>query len=246
MRDFGEYVDTKNNQKRFIDSTIVGMHKEQYYTQKTIQYKSQEMLSSVAQSRHRHADIDFQPGKAALLVLDMQEYFLRESSHAFVPSAPTIVPGIQRLASAFSNANYPVVFTRHLNTLKDSGMMLKWWRDQINLHSAYSHNIVFENIQNSIQINKTQYDAFHHTNLENILSKLNVTQVIICGVMTHLCCETTARSAFMRGFEVFFTVDGTATYNEQLHRASLLTLSHGFAVPVLVEELLQALETHED
>jgi bifunctional isochorismate lyase / aryl carrier protein len=63
--------------------------------------------------------------------------------------------------------------------------------------------------------------------------------------MTHLCCETTARSAFMRGFEVFFTMDGTATYNEQLHRASLLTLSHGFALPVLMDELLRLMEPNE-
>ena len=49
----------------------------------------------------------------------------------------------------------------------------------------------------------------------------------------------------MRGFEVFFTVDGTATYNEELHRASLLTLSHGFAVPVLIDELLQIIENDE-
>jgi len=66
--------------------------------------------------------------------------------------------------------------------------------------------------------------------------------VVICGVMTHLCCETTARSAFMRGFEVFFTVDGTATYTEAFHRASLLNLSHGFAVPVLVENILEKLD----
>jgi isochorismate hydrolase len=49
----------------------------------------------------------------------------------------------------------------------------------------------------------------------------------------------------MRGFEVFFTIDGTATYNEQLHRASLLTLSHGFAIPVLIAELLHHLESDE-
>ena len=68
---------------------------------------------------------------------------------------------------------------------------------------------------------------------------------VISGVMTHLCCETTARAAFMRGFEVFFTVDGTATYNEALHRSSLLTLSHGFAIPVLIDELLCDMEPDE-
>ena len=89
-----------------------------------------------------------------------------------------------------------------------------------------------------IYIEKKQYDAFLQTLLEETLRQRKIEQIVITGVMTHLCCETTARSAFMRGFEVFFTVDGTATYNEELHRASLLTLSHGFAVPVTVDELL--------
>jgi isochorismate hydrolase len=49
-------------------------------------------------------------------------------------------------------------------------------------------------------------------------------------------------SAFQRGFEVYFLVDGTATYSEQFHRATLLNLSHGFAVPVLTSEILKDLE----
>lgn len=222
------------------------MRKEQYYTQETIQKKAREMLASVEQNRSRHANTIFRPGEAALLVLDMQAYFLWEDSHAFVPSAPAIVTGISKLVTAFSNADYPVVFTRHLNTKEDAGMMASWWRDLINPQTSYSHNITIASSTNPIRINKTQYDAFHNTTLEDILKKLDIIQVIICGVMTHLCCETTARSAFMRGFEVFFTVDGTATYNEALHRASLLTLSHGFAVPVLIEELLQAMENNEN
>jgi len=63
----------------------------------------------------------------------------------------------------------------------------------------------------------------------------------VTGVMTHLCCETTARSAFMRGFDVFFAIDGTATYTEALHRAALLNLAHGFTLPVLTEEILASL-----
>ena len=228
-----------------IGSKIVGMQKESYFSPETIQKKSQELLASVEPARRRHADIVFQPGKAALLVLDLQEYFLQESSHAFIPSAPAILPGISRLVTAFSNADRPIIFTRHVNTLEDAGMMASWWRDLINLQSAYSHNITLSDSSKSISITKTQYDAFLHTSLEAKLQKLGVKQVVITGVMTHLCCETTARSAFMRGFEVFFTVDGTATYNEELHRASLMTLSHGFAVPVLVEELLHTMETDE-
>ncbi|MBN1452329.1 MAG: isochorismatase family protein [Anaerolineales bacterium] len=221
------------------------MRKERYFSPDTIQDKSRELLACVEQARRRHAEVVFQLGKAALLVLDLQEYFLQESSHAFVPSAPAILPGISRVVTAFSNADRPAIFTRHVNTPEDAGMMASWWRDLINPQSAYSHNITIPNSSKSISITKSQYDAFLDTSLEATLQKLGVGQVVICGVMTHLCCETTARSAFMHGFEVFFTVNGTATYNEELHRASLLTLSHGFAIPVLIEELLHTMETNE-
>ncbi len=220
------------------------MKKERYFTTETIQEKSQELLASVHASCRRHDNQLFRPWKTALFVLDMQEYFLGEDSHAFVPSAPAIVPGVNKLIAAFSNAGCLVLATRHVNTPEDAGTMSKWWRDLIQTEDAYSHIIKRLNTTNFILLQKTQYDAFLHTSLEDILTQHKVEQVVITGVMTHLCCETTARSAFMRGFEVFFTVDGTATYNEELHRASLLTLSHGFAVPVLVGELLEEMDSH--
>ena len=92
-----------------------------------------------------------------------------------------------------------------------------------------------------IVLSKHQYDAFYESNLESILGENEITDVVISGVMTHLCCETTARSAFVRGFQVWFTVDGTATYNREFHKATLVNLSHGFATPVLVDEVLAAL-----
>ena len=221
------------------------MKKEIYFTLESIQRKSNDLMALVASSRQRHANVVFQPGKAALLVLDMQRYFLDFDSHAFVPSAPAIIPGIKKLIEAFMRTGRPVVATRHHNTPEDAGMMSKWWRDLIHPQDAYNQYISTLNFENTIQVEKTQYDAFLGTLLEETLRAHQIEQVVIAGVMTHLCCETTARSAFMRGFEVFFAVDGTATYNEDLHRASLLTLSHGFAVPVLVEELLGTMEAHE-
>ena len=128
------------------------MHKELYYTPETIQGKAQDLLTSVEFSRHKHADIIFQPQKAALLVLDMQEYFFQEGSHAFIPSAPAIVPGISKLIAAFSSAGYPIITTRHTNTIEDAGMMAKWWQDLINLQISYSQNIKPIKTLNNLQI----------------------------------------------------------------------------------------------
>lgn len=89
---------------------------------------------------------------------------------------------------------------------------------------------------------KHQYDAFARTRLERFLLQKRVEQVVICGVLTNLCCETTARSAFMRGFEVYFTDDATRTYTRAMHDATLLNLGYGFATIVQTADVLQAME----
>jgi isochorismate hydrolase len=218
------------------------MQKESYFTPETIHEKSSEMLHALVDFRKRHESITFDPRRAALLVLDMQEYFLQESSHAFVPSAPAIIPNLQRMISCFHARHRPVIFTRHVNTPEDAGMMARWWKDLVRSGAPESGISSLLNPTESMTIQKSQYDAFYHSELAQVLGTNEVEQVVITGVMTHLCCDTTARSAFVRGFEVFFIVDGTATYNESFHRATLQNLTHGFAVPVLSEEILRGFE----
>ncbi|MCX6581100.1 MAG: isochorismatase family protein [Candidatus Aminicenantes bacterium] len=213
--------------------------KETYFTLDNIDIQAAEMLEAVKHLR-KSAPMTLNPGKAALLVLDMQRYFLEETSHAFIPSAAAIIPRIQRLQSAFFNSRLPVVQTRNISSPQNAGLMNSWWKELIVETNPLSEITAGIRDEHAAVFVKTQYDAFYNTNLEQWLSERHISQVVIAGVMTHLCCETTARSAFMRGFQVFFTVDATASYNRQFHQASLLNLSHGFAVPILSEQVIAA------
>ena len=184
---------------------------------------------------------DFIPEESALIICDMQRYFLESQSHAYIPSAGAIIPRIKRLAASFVEKGLPVISTRHLNTKGDAKMMARWWKEVItedNDLSEITHELDFPD---SIIILKSQYDGFYETPLEGILKEKGVHQLVITGVMTHLCCETMARSGFMRGFTVFFPIDATATYNEVFHLGAFTNLSHGFAIPVLTDELLDSI-----
>jgi bifunctional isochorismate lyase/aryl carrier protein len=215
--------------------------KTRYFTSENIEQEAHEMLEQLtAYTRKRTSTYD--PKSSALLILDMQSYFLEPSSHAFIPSAPAIVPNLQALARAYYAKDLPVIFTQHLDTPQETGSMARWWQDLINVEDPLSAIIPQFDFSNRYILRKNQYDAFYGTPLEDRLQRNAVTQVVICGVMTHLCCETTARSAFVRGFEVFFVIDGTATYNKNHHLATLLNLAHGFARPVLAAEILAALQ----
>jgi len=209
--------------------------KETYYSPENITEQAKALLHCTHRSRRRN---DFAVPRSALLVLDMQRFFLEESSHAFIPSAPAILPNIERLVQVFAARRMPVFFTRHVNTAENAAQMAVWWQEIIQENHPMSELYPGLPVSSAEVIKKSQYDAFYKTTLEDRLHDQQVRQVVICGVMAHLCCETTARSAFMRGFQVFFTVDGTATYNLDFHCSTLLNLSHGFAVPVLVDELL--------
>ena len=117
--------------------------------------------------------------------------------------------------------------------------MGSWWSELI----LEDHPLVDIDPDLEIQpreiLRKNQYDAFIDSNLESRLVEQGIRQVVIGGVMTHLCCETTARSAFGRGFEVFFLVDGTATYSQDYHQSTLLNLAHGVAVLTTIDQIIK-------
>lgn len=76
---------------------------------------------------------------------------------------------------------------------------------------------------------KTTYDAFMGTALEPSLREAHAGSVVICGCMTNLCCETTARSAFCRGFNAWFPEDANGTRTREMHERSIENLRYGFA-----------------
>jgi bifunctional isochorismate lyase/aryl carrier protein len=215
--------------------------KTHYFSTENITAESEYMLQRLPDGARTQFS-NFKPHKSVLLILDMQSYFLEPTSHAFIPSTQAIIPGLQSLAQTYFANDLPVIFTQHLNTPQDAGSMATWWQDLITMEDPLSAIAPAFDFSNRYVLRKSQYDAFYKTSLEDILHRRAVTQVVVTGVMTHLCCETTARSAFVRGFEVFFVVDGTATYNEDHHLATLLNLAHGFATPVLVTEILDAVQ----
>lgn len=213
------------------------MLKEDYFSTEIIERKAKE-LSQGLEAYQRKPLISLSLERTALLVLDMQKYFLEPASHAYIPSAKAILPGIHALVEAYSDLGLPIIFTRHINTTQDAGVMNRWWRDLIRADTPSSEIVEELDTSKGVIVRKSQYDAFYKTSLEGLLQKSHASQVLISGVMTHLCCESTARSAFTRGFEVFFLIDGTATYNAEFHRSSLLNLAHGFAMLTSVNTIL--------
>ncbi len=215
--------------------------KEKYLTVRNINKKSKEWLGKLYCSAQKIAkfnkSVNF--AKSALLVIDMQNCFVDDKYHSHVPSAKAIIPNIKKIIKLCKEKCIPIIFTRYALDKKDNGMMVKWWGDKF-FDGTKETEIIDELKKDGgdhIIIRKKQYSAFYQTVLNQILKKQNVKTVIITGVMTNLCCETTARDAFMHNFNVYFVIDAAAAFNEDLHLSSLKTLSHGFAIPIRTDDL---------
>ncbi|WP_297504767.1 isochorismatase family protein [Thermococcus sp.] len=204
--------------------------KEDYLTEEVIA----EMRSRYFRERKWRKIEPFR--KSAVLAIDLQKYFLSPESRAFLPSVPRFVPRLVKFYSRVRELNVPIIFTRHYHA---GGTMARWWGGDMPKDDLLNDLLdEFKPFAETV-IEKSTYDAFYGTELEGMLGKLGVETVVVTGVMTHLCCETTAREAFVRGFNVVFPVDGTLTQNRLFHEATLRNLSHGFAVTPLLSEVLE-------
>ena len=182
---------------------------------------------------------------SALMVIDMQRYFLDERSHAFLDAASVVKENAKRLVGLYRQRGLPIIFTRHaLKDEDEAGIMASWWGDNIRDGDPMS-GIVDElkPMDGEHVIRKTRYSAFIGTDLDDYLASKGVKRLVVTGVMTHLCCESTARDAFMRDFEVFFVVDATSSRDEELHLSSLRCLTDGFVIPVTTEEVVRCART---
>lgn len=91
--------------------------------------------------------------------------------------------------------------------------------------------------KNDYVIDKSRFSAFIGTNLELLLRGLKADTVLISGVATHLCVETTARDAMQRDFRVIFLKDCTGSYDLEFQRATERVIEAGFGKLAILEEV---------
>ncbi len=174
----------------------------------------------------------------ALIVVDMQNGFCHPEG-----SFPRIGLGLEGADAAVRNAaiavkqarsaDVPVIFTRHLYRLgrADEGPALI--RNSpalavVNGLAAGSWDAeIVEDLDcgpDDFKLDKVRFDAFQWTSLEPLLRGLSVSKLLICGVVTNLCVETTVRSAFMRDYPVTLIEDACAAKTRRLHELSIEVL----------------------
>ncbi len=198
----------------------------------------------VAIAPYDRPEVVFRPASTALLVIDMQKVFLDPDGTSFLPASVEASQQLSLVIEACRQARVPVIYTKHEHhdPLQDGGSMARWWKGLIMKGTSdadFADDI--RPLDGERVIHKARYSAFAGTPLEMILRSMNIRDLIIGGVMTNLCCESTARDAFVRDFNVFFLGDGTATADDILQVATLRNIAFGFGRVLDVAETLRLL-----
>jgi nicotinamidase-related amidase len=191
------------------------------------------------------------PQRMALINVDMQNCFV-ESSPISAVDGLVILDRINRLSAVCRAAGILVVHTSFVLRSDGSNMgvlgrlappvkegILNRGADSAVLHPKLVVG------SEDILLDKPRFGAFHGTDLEMILRSRGIDTIIITGIATNVCCETTAREAMVRDFKVFFLSDATSTATmgnasaAELQKASLATLGFLFAQVIPVDEMIR-------
>jgi nicotinamidase-related amidase len=206
--------------------------------------------------------IELERATTALVVIDMQhldahrdgEFARRARLHGieeriewfFRRLEETTVPAIARLLAAARDARCDVIYTR-IAALTEDGRDLGWRYRHWNMTAGVDH---FESqilaelapLPGEIVINKTTTSAFIGSHIDRILRNLGTRQLVVCGVMTSGCVESTVRDAADSGYAVLLAEDGCAALSQQAHENSINSMHPIFATAETTDQIVDRLE----
>lgn len=200
------------------------------------------------------SEIEIDPARTALINVDMQRCFV-ESSPLASPEGLVVLGRINALAAACRKAGILIVHTRGWMRADGSNLGVMGELVPPFIVALYTEGSDTAQLHDGLDVrpgdiilDKPRYGAFHATDLELILRSRGIDTVVISGIATNICCETTAREAAQRDFRVIFLSDGTATKDmggvsaADLQSATCASLGMVFARIAETDQVIRATE----
>jgi nicotinamidase-related amidase len=197
--------------------------------------------------------------KPALLIVDMQNDFVRVGAPMEVPQARDTISQHQQLIRHFRKSRLPIIYTRFL---AGPNRRLLWEfspklappilachaghkRFYVDVHKTLECIEIIDELApkpEDLVIDKLGYGAFHGTKLDGILRQRAVESLIVTGTVTQICVEETAREAFHCGYKTTLVSDAVSSYLPDLHAAALKNFALKFGWVSSTSEVLHALD----
>lgn len=194
----------------------------------------------------------------ALVIVDMQNDFVREGAPMEVPDARQTIVQHRQLIDFFRQAGLPIIYTRFLSG--PNRTLMYEWSPQMEpplLACRRGHKRYYADVDRTLDcagvideiypepgdyiIDKYGYGAFHSTNMDDTLRSLGVESIILTGTVTQICVEETGREAFHHGYKTTMVSDAVSSYMPDLHAAVLKNFALKFGWVMTTREVLDAL-----
>lgn len=208
----------------------------------------------------RYAFENIVPEKTALVVIDMQNYFMKPGMAAEVSMAREIVPNINKIAEKLRDLGGSVAW---VITTFDDGIYDEW--SVLNeLFSNERRKAMMENLTSGkdgqmlwsgfdvmpsdLHFEKKRYSAFLEgsSNLDMELKKKDIDTVLIVGTLTDVCCECSARDAMMMNYKTIMITDANAASSDEDHNNALNALGRLFVDLYSTEEIIKKLDQNNE
>ncbi|MEI2384849.1 isochorismatase family protein [Breoghania sp. JC706] len=184
-----------------------------------------------------------EPGRAALLVHDMQTYFVRAFDRSEAPIAPAIA-NMARLIEHARALEIPVFYTAQTGDQdrRDRGLQADLWGP--GMSNDPGETAIIDELRPKAGervLVKHRYSAFQRSNLEPLMRVRGRDQLIVTGIYAHIGCLMTASEAFQRDFETFVVADAMADFSRAEHDMALRWVAGRCGVAMTTEAMLAAL-----
>jgi nicotinamidase-related amidase len=197
----------------------------------------------------------------ALVVVDMQNDFVRAGAPLEVPDARATIGAIQRLLEAFRARRLPVLYTRFVS-LEEDNLFWRWtpechpatracWPDHQRMYDDVAGPRACADVIDELApapgepvVDKLGYGAFHGTDLDARLRGLGVQSLVITGTVTQICVEETAREAYHHGYATTIVADAVSSFAPDLHAATMRNFAMKFGWVAGANDLIGALPSN--
>ena len=204
----------------------------------------------------------------AILVIDVQRYYTESTSplvtytEALYPGGTDyihqrldalVIPNIARILSAARLSSVPIIFARLCGTQDDRSDLHRNFQefDQLAYAQTGMHvyplateiladvDLRIAPLKNDIVVNKTGYSAFHETGLHQLLQSKGIDRLVVTGLTTSQCVNSSARAASDFGYTTFMVEDAQADYELRDHQAALFSSEPITGPGISTSELLE-------
>lgn len=212
---------------------------------------ARDMLESLAEK------VD--PKNAALLIVDVQNDFAAEGGMMDregndLSMSQGIIPRLQQLIDEAHEMDVPVIFIRNVYNTDANWYLSDVWLEQAKrarqgsyvIHSVCAPDswagdfYEIRPTEKDVIVTKHRFSAFQDTDLDLILRSRGIRTLIMTGIATNVCVESTARDGFFRDYYIVFTSDCTATYSKEDHEGTLNNIRRFFGEVVTADEVAGA------